>query len=484
MKLTSIKALLLISLLLGTFTLSAQIPFKMARQGQDTVYNKKYNLVCITEPGVKAEINGKPAKVYKTGAFGMAIELSEGDNTINIQLSKGETIEKQEINLFYCTKPKEKKSAKVEKLSERLFYVTSLNGAYLQYGDGGDRLGGSKMSYIDSGIVMKVVGVKGELYKVQLSQNRFAYLPTEYALFTNSESEVINTSSWFVNNTGNSDRLTVSLPARVPYTSWYETDPTKICIDLFGATSNTNWITQAQGLGAIDYVDVQQPDSDVFRIIIKLKEKYSWGYHIGFEGTNLVVKVNHAPKPTLKGMVIGLDAGHGGSSLGAVSATGIYEKDVNMNIVYILKEMLEDKGAKVVLSRDGDYDIAHPERKRIFIENDIDLLISIHNNAGGSPFNTMGTSTYYRYITNRDLASCILNRVLELGYKNYGLIGNFNFSLNAPTEYPNALLEGLFMSSLPEEEILADEANHKKIAQKVVIGLEDYLKKVFGLKKL
>ena len=71
-----------------------------------------------------------------------------------------------------------------------------------------------------------------------------------------------------------------------------------------------------------------------------------------------------------------------------------------------------------------------------------------------------------------------LKRMLELGYENYGLTGNFNFSLNMPTEYPNALVECLFMSSLPDEEMLADPATHKKIAEKVVAGLEDYLQQV------
>ena len=58
------------------------------------------------------------------------------------------------------------------------------------------------------------------------------------------------------------------------------------------------------------------------------------------------------------------------------------------------------------------------------------------------------------------------------------MVGNFNFSLNGPTEYPNVLLEVLFMSSLPEEEKLADMNYRRKIAKQVVAGLEDYLKTV------
>ena len=74
--------------------------------------------------------------------------------------------------------------------------------------------------------------------------------------------------------------------------------------------------------------------------------------------------------------------------------------------------------------------------------------------------------------------------MLELNVPSYGLTGNFNFSLNMPTEYPNALVECLFMSSLPDEELLAAPATHRKIAEKIVAGLEDYLDKVAESKGL
>ncbi len=53
-----------------------------------------------------------------------------------------------------------------------------------------------------------------------------------------------------------------------------------------------------------------------------------------------------------------------------------------------------------------------------------------------------------------------------------------NFSLNAPTEYPSVLVETLFMSSLPEEEMLADPGFRKEMMLKVVNGLEDYIDNV------
>jgi N-acetylmuramoyl-L-alanine amidase len=90
----------------------------------------------------------------------------------------------------------------------------------------------------------------------------------------------------------------------------------------------------------------------------------------------------------------------------------------------------------------------------------------------------MGTSTYYRHIEDKPLADTVLKRLLDLNLNNFGLIGNFNFSLIAPTEYPAILVETLFMSSLPDEEQLASPEFQKKMMTKVALGLEDYIRLV------
>ncbi|NMB36769.1 MAG: N-acetylmuramoyl-L-alanine amidase [Bacteroidales bacterium] len=472
-------------------TLTAQVPLKVVIGGEDTVYNRKHTIVCITDPGNVAAINENQLKVYRTGAFGTELDLKPGHNKIEITLFKGKNRRIEVLNIYYdptAQKPERSEpkitlseaKAIVEKSQyrEESLYGISLDGAYLQFGDGDDRLGGSKMGYIDSGIIFKIVASVGDLYKVQLSQNKFAYIPKEYLERTDERTYQSNTGSWSVSNLGKADRVSISLPQRLPYTSWTQLDPTTICIDIFGATNNSNWITQYRGLQMIDYVDYRQVDSDVFRVIIRLKHKYCWGYKIGYEGNNLVIDVRHTPTLSLNGLRVGLDAGHGGDAHGAVSITGIREKDVNLNMVYLLKRALESKGATVVLSRSNDTNVPMNERKRIFRESNVHIALSIHNNAGGSPVNPMGSSTYYKHITNRDYAETMLERLLELGVPNFGLVGNFNFSLAAPTEYPVVLLELLFMSSIWDEDKLADPDFQKQIVNSIVLGLEDYLEKV------
>jgi N-acetylmuramoyl-L-alanine amidase len=68
--------------------------------------------------------------------------------------------------------------------------------------------------------------------------------------------------------------------------------------------------------------------------------------------------------------------------------------------------------------------------------------------------------------------------MLALGLKDYGDIGAFNFMLNSPTEYPNALVETLFLSNPAEEMLIMDDAFQQRIAEAIVAGLKDFLRDV------
>lgn len=92
----------------------------------------------------------------------------------------------------------------------------------------------------------------------------------------------------------------------------------------------------------------------------------------------------------LLGKIIYLDAGHGGVDNGA-TVNNVHEKDLNLQIVYKLKETLTSAGATVLLTRKDDNDISNPNalyRKKSDFDNRIklinnsnaDLYISIHQN--------------------------------------------------------------------------------------------------------
>ena len=61
------------------------------------------------------------------------------------------------------------------------------------------------------------------------------------------------------------------------------------------------------------------------------------------------------------GRVIVIDAGHGGEDPGAIGVSGVYEKDLNLEISMILGEMLKEKGYTVLYTRTEDKMLYAPE---------------------------------------------------------------------------------------------------------------------------
>jgi len=288
--------------------------------------------------------------------------------------------------------------------------------------------------------------------------------------------------SWTVSRSGKFDVITIPLSARHPYTIYQEAEPNRLVVDIYGVVNNTNWITQSLSVKEIKQVDLRQVTPDVLRFIIDLNDKTSWGYMVEYSGNNLLIKIKHKPdlsriaKKDWSGLTFAVDAGHGGEEAkGAVSPAGYIEQYQNLAMSYMLKEMLEKRGAKVVLTRPENKNVEMVDRKAVVRDAQADFLISIHCNAGGNPLRVGGTSTYYKHIGYKPLSAAILARLLELPIQDFGLIGHFNFSLNAVTDCPNVLVETLFMSTLADEELIADPAFQRKMMEKVVLGVEDYL---------
>ncbi|MGZ3952042.1 MAG: AMIN domain-containing protein, partial [Flavisolibacter sp.] len=116
---------------------------------------------------------------------------------------------------------------------------------FLEYGLGDDRLGGAKMTYLDSNVLIKVVDSVGTDYKVQLSDHHYAYLAKQsFKPDTTKRQPYYLTSSWRVWGDQNYDYVSVALTEKLPYRTIQQIDPARIVVDIFGVTSNTNWITQ------------------------------------------------------------------------------------------------------------------------------------------------------------------------------------------------------------------------------------------------
>lgn len=349
---------------------------------------------------------------------------------------------------------------------------------YLEFGLGDDRLGGARMQVLDTAVLLNVSGKIGNEYRVQLAKNLTAYIPAGQTAImpagTFPPSSL--TSSWRVWGDDKYDYVSIGLAAKLPYRSIQQINPGRIVLDIFGATANTNWITQLQNVKEIKNAYYEQVSDDIFRVTIDLVHQQHWGYKIYYNGTNLVVRVKRQPPtPSLRGLTITVDAGHGGSNPGAMGPTGVYEKELTLLIARELQNQLVDEGVKVIMTRMTDSYVDNTYRILNNRERDPDLLVSIHLNSAGNPLDVQGTSTFYKHIGFRPLSTAIYKRMLELGLKEYGNVGNFNFALNVPTEYPNVLVETLFLSNPSDEMLVLDPDFRKQMAARIVLGLKDFM---------
>lgn len=119
---------------------------------------------------------------------------------------------------------------------------------------------------------------------------------------------------------------------------------------------------------------------------------------------------------SVTGKLIALDAGHGGTEIGAWNETyQVAEKDVNLDVVLALRTKLEADGATVVLTREGDetlpsrkgrVDLAIAKCEASVLARKCDVLVSIHHNGNTDPTHD-GTLVVYNEKKDIPLATAL-----------------------------------------------------------------------------
>lgn len=198
--------------------------------------------------------------------------------------------------------------------------------------------------------------------------------------------------------------------------------------------------------------------------------------YVGGAQKSVVSTVNKSPG--LKGKVIVIDPGHGGSDVGAIGTkTSIEEKTLNRSTALQLATKLRQRGAKVIMTRTGDNEKPSlADRAAISKANAADAFISIHYNSSIKP--TSGTLTFF-YSETRDypLARSIEARL----QKNQGLPSNGvsfgNYHVLRENTRPSVLVELGFLSNPKDEAIIRTANYQEKAAQAIADGLADYFGK-------
>ena len=194
----------------------------------------------------------------------------------------------------------------------------------------------------------------------------------------------------------------------------------------------------------------------------------------------------------LKNKVIAVDAGHGGSDVGAIGPGRTYEKSVTLAMASQLKGLLEQAGARVVMVRPDDRDVFGPNasdvqelKARAMVANNrkADVFVSIHANAF-SDAAVGGVSTYYFQKSPYDalLAQHIQSSLVETVRLQDRRASSAGFYVIKNTNMPAVLVETAFISNPVEERLLNSSDFQQRVAKGIVRGLDRFFEQAAKLR--
>jgi len=229
----------------------------------------------------------------------------------------------------------------------------------------------------------------------------------------------------------------------------------------------------------------------------------------------------HLPAWRRDGVVIAIDAGHGGDDVGAIGARGTYEKDVVLAVARELQALVNrEPGMRAVMIRDGDYYVGLRQRIEKAREHRADMFVSIHADAfrdrrvrGSSVFvisRSGASSEAARWLADRENAADLVGGVtledkdpqlrsvlldlsqaksletsLEVADSVLGALGKIGplhsqrvqqagFMVLKSPDIPSLLVETAFISNPQEEQRLRNHGFRVRLAKAIRDGITRY----------
>jgi len=192
------------------------------------------------------------------------------------------------------------------------------------------------------------------------------------------------------------------------------------------------------------------------------------------------------PTPTfpiwsaVKGKVIVVDAGHGGSDPGTLAngLSAMAEKSVNLSIASELAKQLKNRGAKVVMTRSGDSYPDLEDRAAIASRNNADLFVSLHCNASQKAWVNGATVYTCREPSQRSRwAAMAVNWALTSNGIESNGVDQGDYKVLVLHSRPAILIECGYLTNYAERKRLNTSVYRVKIATAVAQGVANYFAK-------
>lgn len=272
------------------------------------------------------------------------------------------------------------------------------------------------------------------------------------------------------------DWTEIVFPLQTPVPVSIHQQSQSLTLRLYNTTPQTDTIYFSND-PVVERMDFNSVLPDSSEYTFHFKSSQQWGYKLRYEGTSLILSLRHAPSNnSLQGTTILLDPGHGSDAdLGARGPTGYPEKDVVLIVSKLLRDQLEARGARVVMTREGDDDLYPADRVDIINATEPTVSLSLHYNAlpdAGNALETAGVGTFWYHPQGHNLAAFLHDHLVQaLGRDSYGVYWN-NLALTRPAVTPAVLLELGFMINPAEFEWIMDERSQQELVRALAEGLE------------
>lgn len=393
-------------------------------------------------------INDEKVYIAPNGAFAHSIKLKDGENRILVKSNFSTQVYK-----FYKDKTEKFVEPELIDLVPRIYLVkkdnTPLRSTPVDYGM-------NRISHLFEDTCLIINGQKGDFYRVLLSKNKEAWIAKSAVIASNKDikPEFVSMDS---DSYKNASKHKIQFTEKLPYTI-EETD-NEIFFRVYNPIVSEN---------------------SIYTMNIKKPRKYKYET-ISFEG-EYIFKVKELPisnNNLLEGLIITIDAGHGGNEKGAIGCLGDMEKDINLKIANELYEILSQNGANVIMTRECDGFISLEDRIKIAQKNGTDIFISIHLNSipdiKMDIHKNKGTSVYYYNSNSKELAKYIEENVSDNINTRKDGVKSASFAVIRPTEYVGVLVEIAYMTNPIDSVIYTKEDFPSKAAKGIADGIMKFV---------
>lgn len=342
---------------------------------------------------------------------------------------------------------------------------------------------GDILTELPPGLRVQVTGLREEYYRVRLATKVTGYL---YHGNLELLPEVAKQPYAAVGNVALADdgewtHVEIDVSERIPFRVRHTGRGSGLEVAFFRAVRSPQWVLRPSGHAMVKKIRASQKNSDVFVVRLELHRQQPWGYRAAYVGNRFRLSLRKPPasrgERPLANLTIAVDAGHGGESAGGVTATGLLEKDLTLNLARGVRQGLETAGATVIMTRSADTTVALQSRIATARESRAHIFLSLHFNSIGpdvEPLQPRGASVYFTLSPSQALADFVHKRLAVLPLPSHG-VKTAPFAVTRQTDMLAILVEGAFLTHPADEMLLLRQGFIQEMADAIVAGLRDFV---------